>query len=279
MRHHLLTSIVGVALALAALPAAAANKDIERLYVQVAALQSQIADLQRTAEESQREIKRLTDLLAEQNAFFRKSTQDRRLQDEALQTTLRELTERMGELDARLQSQAAAAAAAAVAAATPPAPIPSSPTDGEPAAGSPATAGAVPVAPTPAPTPAVAPPPARELYSQAYADYTRGNYDLALQGYREYLRYYPDTELSDNAQYWIGESLYAKKQFAEAVEAWDELLRQYPASDKLPDGRFKRAMALERLGRRREALGEYRAVAERYPNSEAGRKAKEKLSP
>lgn len=262
--RHVPILIVIPCVALVAAPARAANKDIERLYVQVAALQSQIADLQRTAEESQREVRRLTDLVAEQNAFFRKTTQDRRLQDEAMQTALREIAERMGELDARLQSQAAMAAAAAAAQ---PAPARVTPTNDD----------------TPAPTPTAAvpvalPPPARELYSQAYADYTRGNYDLAMQGYREYLRYYPDTDLSDNAQYWIGESLYAKKLFAEAVDAWNELLREYPSSDKLPDGRFKRAMALERLGRRREALGEYRTVADRYPNSEAGRKAKERLT-
>jgi tol-pal system protein YbgF len=257
--RHLPIVVMSVCLALVAAPARAANKDIERLYVQVAALQSQIADLQRTAEESQREVRRLTDLVAEQNAFFRKTTQERRLQDEAMQTALREIAERMGELDARLQSQAAMAAAAAAA---------------QPAPTSDDTR-----APTPtAAVPVASPPPARELYSQAYADYTRGNYDLAMQGYREYLRYYPDTDLSDNAQYWIGESLYAKKLFAEAVDAWDELLREYPSSDKLPDGRFKRAMALERLGRRREALGEYRTVADRYPNSEAGRKAKERLT-
>src|SRR5918992_6059369 len=98
MRHPLILS-VSACVALAAAPAAAANKDIERLYVQVAALQSQIADLQRTAEESQREVRRLTDLLAEQNAFFRKTTQDRRLQDEAMMTALREMTDRMSELD------------------------------------------------------------------------------------------------------------------------------------------------------------------------------------
>src|SRR5688500_4254323 len=188
-----LIPLLAAVLAATALPASAANKDIERLYVQVAALQSQIADLQRSADESQKEIRRLTDLLAEQNAFFRKTTQDRRLQDEAMQTALREMTERLGELDARLQSQAAAALAAAQQTAA--AAAPAAPADGDPLAPA-RPASAAPVAP---------PPPARELYSQAYADYARGNYDLALQGYREYLRYYPDTDLSDNAQYWIGE--------------------------------------------------------------------------
>jgi len=63
------------------------------------------------------------------------------------------------------------------------------------------------------------------------------------------------------------------------VAAWEDLLRDYPASDKIPDARYKKAVTLERLGRRREALVEYRNVVERYPNSEAGRKAREKLNP
>ena len=120
------------------------------------------------------------------------------------------------------------------------------------------------------------PPPS---HTQAYADYARGNYDLAVQEYTDYLRNYPDTDLSDNAQYWIGECQYSKQKYPEAIEAWDELLRQYPSSDKIPDARFKKGMALERLGRRSQALLEYRFVAERFPNSEAGRKAREKLNP
>jgi len=126
---------------------------------------------------------------------------------------------------------------------------------------------------------APAPPAPRELYSQAYADYARGNFDLAIQEYQEYLKNYPETDLSDNAQYWIGECLYSKQQYAEALEAWDELFRRFPGSDKQPDARYKKGMALERLGRKSQAQIEYRAAATRYPNSEAGRKAREKLNP
>jgi len=248
--------LAGAFLVLAA-PAWAVNKDIERLQIQIAALQGQIADLQRTAEDNQKEIKRLGDTLAEQNAFLRKALQDRRVQDDALQTAIREFGERVSELEQRLQQPAAAPAPAAVA--------------------SPSDAGGAPPATTGAP--AAAPPPPRELYSQAYADYARGNYDLAIQEYREYLRNYPNTDLSDNAQYWIGECYYSKGRYNEAVAAWDDLLRDYPASDKIPDARYKKAVTLERLGRRREALVEYRNVVERYPNSEAGRKAREKLNP
>ena len=39
---------------------------------------------------------------------------------------------------------------------------------------------------------------------------------------------YPNTDLSDNAQYWIGESLYAQKKYKEAIAAFDKLLKQWP---------------------------------------------------
>jgi tol-pal system protein YbgF len=261
-------------------PARAANKDMERLYVQIAALQGQIADMQRASEESLKEIRRLNEVLAEQNANLQKGVHDQRVQSEALQGSVRELTEQISELKERMDGMRAQASAAPQVytpsgGAVPPvagSPLPPGASPPPPVAGVPPATGA------PAPPPANAPPP-RELYSQAYADYARGNYDLAIQEYREYLRLYPGTDFSDNAQYWIGECLYSKQRFGEAVEAWDELLRTYPSSDKLPDARLKKGMALERLGRRRDALAEYRTVVERYPNSEAGRKARERLSP
>ncbi|HSD28364.1 MAG TPA: tol-pal system protein YbgF, partial [Vicinamibacteria bacterium] len=141
------------------------------------------------------------------------------------------------------------------------------------AAGSPAPAAPAPAAPaTPAPAP-------RELYSQAYADYARGNYDLAIQGFTEYIRNYPGTDFTDNAQYWIGECLYSKKMYEEAIESWNTLFKDHPSSDKLPDGRVKKGMALERLGRKSQALVEYRYVVDRFPNSQAARIARERLTP
>ena len=234
-----------------------ANKDIERLQVQVASLQSQLSSVEQMAEGMQREIKRLGELLAEQNAFLKSSLPARRLQEESLQTSLREMDERLSEIAEQIQglhTREASAPPAAVA-------VPSGEAE-------PAPRAAVPAPPAP-----------RELYSQAYADYARGNFDLAIQQYQQYLAAYPETDLSDNAQYWIGECLYSQQKYTEALAAWDELFRRYPGSDKLPDARYKKGAALERLGRRSQALIEYRAVANRYPNSEAGRKAREKITP
>ena len=97
------TLAAGVLLALAA-PVWAANRDLERLQVQMAGLQTQISELQRLAEENLKEVRRLNEFLAEQNASLKKSLQDQRVQDEALATTLKELSEKLAELGERAQA-------------------------------------------------------------------------------------------------------------------------------------------------------------------------------
>jgi tol-pal system protein YbgF len=251
-----------LALALAG-PAWAANKDMERLQIQVADLQRQLYDLVRMAEENQAEIRRLNEGLADQNDLMKRQLEGRRVQDESLQSALRDITERLSELGERVQALAAAPAAA------------------PPVAGLPASPEAGPAGTLPPPVAAAGPgPPPRELYSQSYADYARGNYDLAIQGFTQYQRHpAAANDLVDNAQYWIGESQYGKKAYAEAIASWDALFRDYPASDKLPDARVKKGMALEKMGRRRDALREYRTVIDRYPNSPAARIARDHLNP
>jgi tol-pal system protein YbgF len=246
-------------------PAAAANKDIERLQLQIANLAAQVTELKRLLEQNVAEVKRLNESLAEQGSVVKRTAQERRTEDESVRLALKDITDRLGELQERLQAGTFVT----------PAPVASVPALPRAATEEP---GAAPPFPAATPPPAGPPPAPRELYSQAYADYARGNYDLAISGFEEYLRTYPNTEFSDNAQYWIGECLYGKQRYAEAVEAWNLLFRDFPSSDKLPDARFKKGLALERLGRRSQALVEYRYVVDRYPNSEAGRKAREKLN-
>ena len=257
-------------LALAA-PAGAASKEIERLQIQIAGLQAQMADLQRSAEETQRELRRLNEQLAEQGASFRKTIADQRVQEEAIAAALKDLSDRMAEIHEGYQALKAtlppvSEAGSGTAAAGPGAGTP---------AGSLPQAGAQ----SPAPSPAGPAPAPRELYTQAYADFARGNYDLAIAGFTEYIKAYPSTDFTDNAQYWIGECLYGKKMFAEAIDAWNALFRDYPSSDKLPDARVKKGMALEKLGRRSQALVEYRYVVDRFPNTQAARIARERLNP
>jgi tol-pal system protein YbgF len=270
--RRIATAVLVAAVLLAAGPATAANKDMQRLALQIATLQGQVAEIQRASEESRAELRRLTELVAEQNALLKRNVADRREQDEIAAASLKDLRDQVAEVAEALDAIKAQAAQLLT-------PLPAADT----APGTPDTApdtpggtpgsippGAAPAGPVPAP---------RELYSQAYADYARGNYDLAIQGFGEYIRNYPGTDFTDNAQYWIGECLYGKKMYAEAIEAWNVLFKDHAASDKVPDARVKKGMALERLGRKSQALVEYRYVVDRYPNSPAARLARQRLTP
>jgi tol-pal system protein YbgF len=116
-----------------------------------------------------------------------------------------------------------------------------------------------------------------ELYDTAYSDYARGRYPLAIQGFQDYLAAYPNTDLSDNAQYWIGECLYAQKKYTEAVAAFDKLLKVWPKSDKAAAALLKEAYALSELGQKAEAVVQLQYVMHEYPASEEARLARARL--
>jgi tol-pal system protein YbgF len=108
-----------------------------------------------------------------------------------------------------------------------------------------------------------------QLFSAAYGEYLKGNYELALDQFRQYVQRFPSLETTDNAQYWIGECLYSLGRYQDAVNEFDALLRAYPQSDKALAARLKKALALLELGQREEAIAELRAVANHpTPSSE-----------
>jgi tol-pal system protein YbgF len=116
-----------------------------------------------------------------------------------------------------------------------------------------------------------------ELYDTAYADYTKGRYALAIQGFQEYLQSYPSTDLSDNAQYWIGESHYAQKKYPEAIADFDRLLKEWPKSDKAPAALLKKGYALLELNQKAEAVVQLQYVIHEHPSSEEARLARARL--
>jgi tol-pal system protein YbgF len=115
-------------------------------------------------------------------------------------------------------------------------------------------------------------------YQAAYADLAAGRYDLARQSFTEYLKHYPETEVSDNAQYWIGECLYATGDFNGAIAAYALVPERYPKGDKVPAALLKTGYALARLNRSEEARKFFEDVVKRYPKSDEARLARERLA-
>ena len=121
------------------------------------------------------------------------------------------------------------------------------------------------------------PPSADMLYSNGLRDITGGKYDLAHQEFADYLKYYGDTDLASNAQFYLGEIAFAQKQYQEAVSEYDKVLTNYPKSFKLAPALLKKGMALIELGQKTSGVRQLREVVRRYPGTEEERKARARL--
>jgi len=156
----------------------------------------------------------------------------------------------------------------------------------------PAGAPSTPGAPAPAGSPAPAGRQASDLYQTAYIDYTKGNYNLAIAAFKEFIRLYPSTDLAEKAQYWIGESHFslardlqtrgdrtrAAQEFERAVQEFRRVMINYPRGDRVPTAVYKEAVALLELGQGGLAEARLQFLVDQFPYTEEAAKAKEELA-
>ncbi len=116
-----------------------------------------------------------------------------------------------------------------------------------------------------------------DLYTQATADYQRGQFDLARQGFEEYVDTYPKTDLSDDALYWTAECWMAQKKPREAITALDRLFKAYPQSDKAAAAHLKKGLAHLDLGEKAQAIVQFQFVVHEYPESDEAKSARQRL--
>jgi tol-pal system protein YbgF len=121
------------------------------------------------------------------------------------------------------------------------------------------------------------PPSADTLYSNGLRDITSGKYDLARSEFQDYLKYYGDTDLASNAQFYLGEIAYSQRNYDQAVSEYDRVLTNYPKSFKLAPAHLKKGMALIEQGQKQAGVRELREVVKRYPGTEEERRARAKL--
>jgi tol-pal system protein YbgF len=118
----------------------------------------------------------------------------------------------------------------------------------------------------------------RRLWDNAFKDMRRGQHDLAIAGFSDYLKYCPKGDLSDNSQYWIAEAHYELNQFERAIEEFNKLLDEYPDSEKLATVYFKLGHSYEKLGDKDKALEYFLILKNNYPGSVEYEHVKDKIS-
>lgn len=141
------------------------------------------------------------------------------------------------------------------------------------------------------PAPAVPGTLASELYQTAYIDFTRGNYNLAIAAFREFIRLHPQTDLAEKAQYWIAESHFslarahqargerdrAVQELERAVQEFRKLVVVHPRGDRVPAALYKEALALGDLGQLQLAEARLQFLVDQFPSTEEAAKARDDL--
>jgi tol-pal system protein YbgF len=126
---------------------------------------------------------------------------------------------------------------------------------------------------TSAPTPANA----EVLYSSALRDFTGGNYAISRQEFTDYLKYFPDTDLASNAEFYLGEIAYSTEDYKASMTHYNAVITNYPKSFKLAAAHLKKGQALLQLGQRASATREFREVLKDFPGTDEARRAQYQL--
>jgi tol-pal system protein YbgF len=115
------------------------------------------------------------------------------------------------------------------------------------------------------------------LYAAAYELFKEAKYDKSREGFENLLRLYPDSEFSDNAQFWIGECYYFEKKYEKAIVEYEKVTKNFPEGNKVPYALLKQGFAFLRLGDKASAKLLLQQVIKDYPNTNQARIARAKL--
>jgi tol-pal system protein YbgF len=108
-------------------------------------------------------------------------------------------------------------------------------------------------------------------YRNALSLLRGGKFDEALRAFSDFIASYPGHAYADNASYWRGEVLYAKKDYEAALRQFQDVAERFPSSRKLPDSLLKIGMCHRRMGDTERARVYFRRVLRQYPDSNAAR--------
>ena len=261
---------LSILLAIALAAGCASSSDLKRVQDQVSELQNELANLKQTSAAKQdvvsvnEKIAQQTEQLLRSNATLvaKVEQMDERIQNaqgtgEQTNYRIDRLAQQMTQAQRDIEDFKSRGAA---------------PLSGAPAP-SPATSGTEVTVPAPT-TSSVSP---MELYQAAYRDYQRGNFDLAIAGFNDFIRQNAKSDLADNAAYWIGESLFSQKKYQDAIAQFDSVVTKYPQSDKVPGALLKKGYAYIALGEKSQGIVQLQYVVHEHPGSQEASLARQKL--
>ncbi len=248
------------------LPAFAANKDMIQLQTQVQQLQEQMARMQQSFDERMGVMRNLVEQttdninkmsvsvdtlnksLQQQNADAAGRLDQVSSQVQSLHDSVDEIKARMAKVNKQLDDMVAG----------------QQNLNGNPP-------------PPPGAAANIQAPPADVLYNNALRDYNAAKYQLAQQEFADYVKFYGNTDLAGNAQFYIADIEYRQGNYQQAVVEYDKVLEQYPGGNKAAAAQLKKGYALLEIGQKDAGVKELQSLIARYPRAPEAAQAKDRL--
>ena len=251
--------------------AAAANKEHLQLMAEIRMLQEQQQQLQGLLGALQDTLKTVTTKLDDQSAATRKAMADQTLAVNNIGDNVRVLRDKTDETNVRILSIGQELDSLRQAIASQPAPQAAlTQTGGVPGMTDPAAAPGTGAPPSQAPAPSSIGISPQRMYEASYDDYTSARFDLAIQGFQNFIATFPKLPNAADAQYNIGMSYYSLGKWPEAKTAFEKVISEYPQQpERVSDAYYKLGQTFERLNQIDEAKKAYDAVVQKYPTTKS----------
>ncbi len=117
----------------------------------------------------------------------------------------------------------------------------------------------------------------QQIYDLAYKDFQNGDFVMATNRFVAFLLQFPDHALAGNAQFWLGETDFAQKNYELAISGYEKVIKNYPQSPKVPAAYLKMGFALIEAGKIKEGNTTLQLLIKNYRNSEEASLARERL--
>lgn len=116
-----------------------------------------------------------------------------------------------------------------------------------------------------------------ELFNNAYLDMTRGNFQLAQQGFKAYLELFPNSDLTDYCHFYLAEISYQTGDYEQAIAEYSIVINRYPQSSRVPNALLKLGLCYKNLNDAAKAQEYFRSLIQKYPNTEEAAQARARL--
>ncbi len=113
-----------------------------------------------------------------------------------------------------------------------------------------------------------------KLFEIAMSDFNAGRYELAVSGFTDFAKQFPDVPQTQEAEYWIAEARFAKKEYDAAEKEYMQLIKKYPNGTKSCAVFYKLGLVYEQQEKKKSMEMVWNNLLQRCPDSQEAQAVK-----